>query len=290
MLGRERTMPKTTFRTALVTGASAGLGAEFARRLAAAGTDLVLVARREEKLAALAEELGKAHRIGVEVLRADLSTEDGIARVERRIGELPALDLIVNNAGFGGQGGFVRGNVADHMVMVKVHIDTTVRLTRAALPGMVDRGRGAVINVASIAAFSPFSGAMYSGTKAFLVLFSENLRTEVGDKGIAIQALCPGMTHTEFHEVAGMDKAIVPKPLWMTAGRVVRISLRALGRRGVICIPGFKNKVIAFLMRCPITAAGVRALGRTRLVRKKAGRSSEGNGSERSKSPAVYDR
>jgi uncharacterized protein len=289
MLGRERTMPKTTFRTALVTGASAGLGAEFARRLAAAGTDLVLVARREEKLAALAEELGKAHRIGVEVLRADLSTEDGIARVERRIGELPALDLIVNNAGFGGQGGFVRGNVADHMVMVKVHIDSTVRLTRAALPGMVDRGRGAVINVASIAAFSPFSGPMYSGTKSFLVMFSKNLHGEVRDKGVAVQALCPGFTHTEFHEAAGMDKSALPKGLWMTAERVVRISLRRLGR-GALCIPGLRNKAIAFLMRCPLTLAVVRALGRTRIIRKKAGRSSEGNGSERSKSPAVYDR
>lgn len=265
-------MPKTTFRTALVTGASAGLGAEFARQLAASGTDLILVARRKEKLSALAEELGKAYHIGIEVFPADLSTDEGIARVERRIGELPALDLLVNNAGFGGRGGFVRGEVADHMVMVKVHIDTTVRLTRAALPGMIDRGRGGVINVSSIAAFSPFSGPMYSGTKSFQVLFSENLHGEVQDKGIAVQVLCPGMTHTEFHEVAGMDKAIIPKPLWMTAERVVRISLRALGRRGVICIPGFKNKAIAFLMRCPLTLAGVRALGRTRLVRKKAGR------------------
>ncbi len=265
-------MPKTTFRTALVTGASAGMGAEFARQLAAAGTDLVLVARRGEKLAALAEELGKAHRIGVEVLPADLSTEDGIARVERRVGELPALDLLVNNAGFGGKGGFARGAVADHMAMVKVQIDTTVRLTRAALPGMIERGRGAIINMASIAAFSPFSGPMYSGTKAFMVMFSENLQGEVMDKGIFVQALCPGMTHTEFHEVAGIDKAIVPGPLWMTAERVVRLSLRALGRKGVICIPGLKNKTIAFLMRCPLTLAAVRALGRTRIIRKKAGR------------------
>ncbi len=265
-------MPKTTFRTALVTGASAGLGAEFARQLAAAGTDLVLVARREEKLADLAEELGKTRKVGVEVLPADLSTEEGMARVERRIGGLPALDLLVNNAGFGGRDGFARGDVADHMAMAKVHIDAAVRLTRAALPGMIERGRGAVINVASVAAFSPFSGAMYSGTKAFLVMFSENLRTEVGDRGIAIQALCPGMTHTEFHEVAGIDKAIVPKPFWMSAERVVRISLRALGRKGVICVPGIKNKAVAFLMRFPLTAVGVRAAGRGRIARRKAGR------------------
>lgn len=265
-------MPKPKFRTALVTGASAGLGAEFARQLAAGGTDLVLVARREEKLSALAEELGKAHRIGVEVLPADLATEDGLARVERRIGGLPALDLLVNNAGFGGRGGFAKGDVADHLNMVKVHVDATVRLTRAALPGMIDRGRGAVINVASVAAFSPFSGAMYSGTKSFLIMFSENLQGDLRSKGVVVQALCPGMTHTEFHEVAGIDKAIVPKPFWMSAERVVRVSLRALGRKGVICIPGFKNKAVAFLMRCPLTLAAVRILGRTSIIRKKAGR------------------
>lgn len=265
-------MPKLIFRTALVTGASAGLGAEFARQLAAAGTDLVLVARREEKLAVLAEELGKAHKVGVEVLPADLSTEEGIARVERRAGELTGLDLLVNNAGYGGRGGFRKGEVSDHMEMVQVHVAAAIRLTRAALPGMIERGRGGVINVSSLAAFSPFSGPMYSGTKSFLVMFSENLHGEVRDKGVAVQALCPGMTHTEFHKVAGIDKAIVPKPLWMSTERVVRTSLRALGRGNPICIPGFKNKAIAFLMRCPLTLAAVRALGRSRFIRKKAGR------------------
>jgi len=154
--------------------------------------------------------------------------------------------------------------------MVEVHVGATVRLTRAALPGMIERGRGGIINLASIAAFSPFSGAMYSGTKAFLVMFSENLRAEVEAKGISVQALCPGMTHTEFHEVAAIDKAIVPKPFWMTAEKVVRISLRKLGR-GAVCVPGWKNKAIAFLMRCPATAAGVRAAGRSAAARRKAG-------------------
>jgi len=141
---------------------------------------------------------------------------------------------------------------------------------RCVLPGMIDRGGGAVINVASVAAFSPFSGAMYSGTKAFLVMFSENLQAEVRSKGIVVQALCPGMTHTEFHQVAEIDKAIVPKPFWMPAEKVVGISLRRLGR-GVVCITGWHNKIIAFLMRCPVTAAGVRAIGRSRGVRRRAG-------------------
>ena len=263
-------MSQMTFRAALITGASAGLGAEYARQLAAAGTDLVLVARRLDRLESLAAELRGKHGVNVEVLQADLSTAEGGAAVERRIGAGAPLDLLVNNAGYGGRTGFFKGEIADHLSMIRVHVDATVRLTKAALPGMIDRGRGAVINIASIAAFSPFSGAMYSGTKSFLAMFSQNLQVELRTKGIIVQALCPGMTHTEFHEVAEIDKSIVPRPFWMTAGEVVPISLRRLGH-GVVCVPGWKNKVVAFLMRCPATAAGVRAVGRSRTVRKRTG-------------------
>ncbi len=265
-------MSKPAFRTALITGASAGLGAEYARRLAAAGTGLILVARRRDRLEALAEELGKAHGVAVRAVAADLATDPGLARVEEAVAACDTLDLLVNNAGFGGRAGFVRGEIGDHLAMVRVHVDATVRLTKAALPGMIARGRGSIINVASVAAFSPFSGALYSGTKSFLTMFSENLQAELRRKApsIRVQALCPGMTHTEFHAVADIDKAIVPKPFWMTAEKVVRVSLRRLGR-GVVCVPGWKNKVVAFLMRCPATAAGVRALGRAGFVREKAG-------------------
>ncbi len=263
-------MPQMSFRTALITGASSGLGAEYARQLAAAGTDLVLVARRLDRLEALARDLRSKHGVAAEAIQADLSTSEGLAAVESRIASIPALDLLVNNAGFGGRTGFVKGETADHLKMVRVQVEATVRLTKAALFGMIGRGHGGVINVASIAAFSPFSGAMYSGAKSFLVMFSENLQAEVRDKGISVQALCPGMTHTEFHEVAAIDKAIVPKPFWMTAEEVVRISLRRLGH-GVVCVPGWKNKFIAFLMRCPATAAGLRAVGRSRTVRKRTG-------------------
>lgn len=265
-------MSQTTFRTALITGASAGLGAEYARQLAATGTSLILVARRLDRLDDLARELREKHAVTVETLQADLATSESIERVERRIAEVATLDLLINNAGFGGgPGSFAEREAGHHLGMVQVHVTATVRLTRSALPGMVARGRGAIINVASIAAFSPFSGAMYSGTKAFLVMFSENLQSELKDKGVLVQALCPGMTHTEFHEVADIDKAIVPKPFWMTAEEVVRISLRRLGR-GAVCIPGWKNKAIAFLMRCPLTLAGVRAFSRLPSVRKRADR------------------
>jgi short-subunit dehydrogenase len=264
-------MPQTTFRTALITGASAGMGAEYARQLAAAGTSLILVARRLDRLDELARELRKIHAVTVETLQADLATSDGIDRVERRVTGDETLDLLVNNAGFTGGKSFVERDAAVHMGMVQVHVATTVRLSRAALPGMIARGRGAIINVASIAAWSAFSGPMYSGTKAFLVMFSENLQSELLGTGVSVQALCPGMTHTEFHEVARIDKAVVPKPLWMTAEKVVRISLRRLGR-GAVCVPGWKNKTIAFLMRCPATAAGVRAFSRLPAVRKRSQR------------------
>ena len=265
-------MATPQFQTALITGASAGMGAEYARQLAAAGTGLILVARRQDRLDALAAELKRASGVAVRTVSADLATNPGITRVEEAIASCDTLDLLVNNAGFGGRGGFVRSGIADHLDMVRVHVDATVRLAKAVLPGMIARGQGAVINLASVAAFSPFSGAMYSGTKAFLVMFSENLQAELRGKGlpIRVQALCPGMTHTEFHAVADIDKAIVPKPFWMTAEKVVRISLRRLGR-GVVCVPGWKNKLIAFLMRCPETAAGIRVLGRAGAIRKKAG-------------------
>jgi len=265
-------MPQTTFRTALITGASAGMGAEYARQLAAAGTNLILVARRLDRLEELARELREKHAVTVDPFQADLATSEGIERVELRIAETATLDLLINNAGFGGgPGSFAEREAGHHLGMVQVHITTTVRLTRAALPGMVARGRGAIINIASIAAFSPFSGPMYSGTKAFLVMFSENLQAELRRTGVRVQALCPGMTHTEFHEVAEIDKSVVPSALWMTAKKVVRISLRRLGR-GAVCVPGWKNKSIAFLMRCPLTLAGIRAFSRLPAVRKRADR------------------
>ena len=217
-------------------------------------------------IAAVLEKEG----VPVEVVPADLSTEEGMARLERLLAGDPALDLLVNNAGYGGRTGFVRGETVDHVAMARVHVDATVRLTRAALPGMIARGRGAVINVASVAAFSPFSGSMYSGTKAFLVMFSENLQGELRSKGVAVQVLCPGLTHTEFHAAAGMDLSGVPAFAWMTAERVVAISLRRLGR-GVVCVPGAVNKILAFLMRCPATAVLVRAVGRSQAVRRRGG-------------------
>ncbi len=264
-------MPPRDYRTALITGASAGLGAEYARQLAAAGTDLILVARRLELLEELARVLHERHGINAEAVPADLATPEGIGRVEKLVAGAETLDLLVNNAGFSGGRSFGERDIATHMRMVDVHVVSALRLTRAALPGMMARGRGAIINVASVAAFSPLSGPVYSGTKAFLVMFSKNLQSELRGTGVVIQALCPGLTHTEFHAAARIDTSGMPEILWMKAGDVVRISLRKLGR-GAVCIPGGKNKVIAFLMSCPLTSAGIRMMSRLPVVRKRAQR------------------
>jgi len=155
--------------------------------------------------------------------------------------------------------------------MIRVQVTAPTALTRAALPAMLQKNRGAVINVSSVAAFSPFSGGMYSSTKAFLAMFSVNLQNELYGKGIKIQALCPGLTHTEFHQVAGINKEAIPGFLWMRADRVVRVSLRALGRNKVIVIPGCQNRIISCLMRCPWTFGLVEWLSRQSKIRKLAG-------------------
>ena len=264
-------MTASTYRTALITGASAGIGAEFARQLAAAGTALILVARRKEKLEALAAELTERHGVTIEVLPGDLMKDEDLKLVEGRIAAAGALDLLVNDAGFGGTGPFSKTEVGRFLAMIQVHAAASVRLTRAALDGMISRRRGWIINVASIAAFSPLSGPVYSATKAFLVNFSENLQYELAGTEVRIQALCPGMTHTEFHEVIGMDKSRIPGFMWMSARDVVRISLRTLGRRKVICVPGWKNRLITAPLRCAPTAALLRSVAGLPYFRRKAG-------------------
>jgi short-subunit dehydrogenase len=264
-------MSTPAIRTALITGASAGMGAEFARQLAAAGTNLILVARRKDRLDALAAELSARHGVTVEILQADLASPDGTESVRGRVAAAETLDLLINNAGFGGAGIFSKSEIAYDLGMVHVQIDAAVSLSRAALDGMLARGRGAIINVASLAAFSAVSGPMYGGCKAFLVKFSEGLHYELKDKGIRIQALCPGMTHTEFHDVIKMDKSAVPAFMWMSAEDVVRISLRTLRRGKVVCIPGLKSRLVSAPMRCAPTAWLLRKIANLPAVRRKAG-------------------
>lgn len=241
---------------ALITGASSGIGETFARRLASQGYDLTLVARREEKLSALARELERAHGVAVAVLAADLARDEDIGRVSRVIEESADLVLLINNAGFGTRGSFSEVPLQRHIDMIRVHDIATVALTWAALPGMTARGRGAIINVSSVAAFFPSGGgATYTATKAYLNNFSEALAHELRDTGVRVQALCPGFTYSEFHETAdyeGFDRGQIPKPLWMSAEDVVDESLAALSGDKVIVVPGRQYRGIMLAVNSPL--------------------------------------
>ncbi|RKH13049.1 SDR family NAD(P)-dependent oxidoreductase [Corallococcus sp. CA053C] len=223
--------------TALVTGTSAGIGAVYAQRLAALGYDLVLVARREERLVAQAAELKAAHGIRAEVLRADLTADGDIHRVAARAAG-GDISLVINNAGIGGYGPFAQVEPSALEGLAHLHILAPMLATRAALPGMIERGRGAVINVASLLAFSgslppvPLPHrATYAGAKAFLVHFTRALAGELKGTPVRAQVVCPGMTATEFN--GGYAGAMSPED-------VVTASLVALERGETVCVPGLE--------------------------------------------------
>jgi short-subunit dehydrogenase len=251
-------------KTALITGASSGLGAEFARQLAARGYNLILTARRQSRLAELAQELTSKYPITVEILVADLAQNDGLQTVVERIRLLPSLDLLINNAGFGTHGRFAQVISSKHAAQLHVHVTASVLLTHAAMPGMIARRQGNIINVSSMAGLIPIRSVLYGTTKAFLVNFSEALDTELRGSGVRIQALCPGFTYTEFHdtpEYTGFDRRRIPRFLWLTSAEVVRESLDHLNRRSVICIPGFQYKIIGIIARNNISGYFIRRIG-----------------------------
>ncbi len=232
---------------ALVTGASAGIGEAFARALAAGGYDLLLAARRRDRLEALAKELGERHRVAASALAADLADASDLARLAAEVAAEPP-DLLVNNAGFGTVGRFAELELERELEEIRLNVLALVTLSRAALPGMLARERGAIVNVSSLAGESsgPFS-ATYSASKAFVTRFSEALHEEVRSSGVTVQALLPGFTRTEFQDVAGVDSGVVPPFAWMSAAQVVRASLAALERGDAICIPGAGNRVLGVL-------------------------------------------
>ncbi|MGW4800320.1 SDR family NAD(P)-dependent oxidoreductase [Nonomuraea sp. NPDC004297] len=247
--------------TALITGATAGIGAAFARHLAAEAYSLVLVARDELRLARIADQLKLRYGVTVEVLPADLATEQGLERVEARL--RAGVDLLVNNAGFGNAGHFPHVPVEREVRMLKVHCEAVLRLTLAALPGMRERERGAIVNVASVAAF--FTRGTYSASKAWVVNFSESAANEVRGSGVRIMALCPGFVRTEFHQRASMDTSGIPWFLWLKADDVVREGMRdlALGRR--VSIPDLRYKLIVGIGR--LVPRGLQALVSQRIGR-----------------------
>ncbi|MFJ4044989.1 SDR family NAD(P)-dependent oxidoreductase [Microbacterium sp. NPDC089987] len=234
---------------ALITGASAGLGAEFARQLAARHADLVLVARSADALEALAEQLRDEHGVHVEVLTADLADEDDVQRVAKRIADADApVDLLVNNAGFGLPLQFADNPIEDEVRHLRVHVEASMRLMHAAIRAMRGRG-GRIINVASVAGF--ISRSTYSACKSWLIGFSRWANAEYGRDGVSVTALCPGFTHTSFHERMGLTPGQegVPAIMWLDAPRVVRAGLRdaALGRP--VSVPSLRYKLIVALTR-----------------------------------------
>jgi uncharacterized protein len=252
---------------ALITGASSGIGAAFAHRLAQEGYSLLLVARRREKLDALAHELSQRYGTRADVLAADLSQAEEVARVEQRIARLD-LSILVNNAGFGSNKPLAESDLTDQVAMLNLHVLATMRLCRAALPGMIARGRGAIINVSSISAFFPLPGDVnYPASKAYINTFSQALQAEVAGQGIRVQALCPGFTHTEFHSTSIMSdfqKSRIPGSLWMTAEAVVAESLHCLAHDQVICVPGRRYQLLVLAAQNGLAGLVLRAARRFR--------------------------
>jgi short-subunit dehydrogenase len=248
---------------ALVTGASSGIGRAIAVQLAGDGSHVVVVARRRDRLEALAEELRAAHGVRVDVLVADVTDPAQLATVEARLRQgNPAVDLLVNNAGLGAQGAFADLPIDFQEGQIRLNVVAPVRLTHAALEGMLTRGRGGILNVSSIAGLQPLPHvATYAATKAYLSSFSHSLHEEVRHQGVTVTALLPGFTRTEFHQAAGMNRSIVPGWGWMSAEVVARAGLRAVSRGRAQCVPGFGYRILAAISRLTPWLLSRRALG-----------------------------
>ncbi|MAM54540.1 SDR family oxidoreductase [Microbacterium sp. UBA3394] len=232
--------------TALITGASSGLGAEYARQLAARGADLVLVARDLEALDAVAEAIRACHRVEVEVISADLAVSDEVDRVVARLTAADApVELLVNNAGFGLPLDFAANDVAREVDHLRVHVEAPLRLCHAALEGMLARGHGRIVNVASVAAYLPRS--TYGACKRWLVDFSRWANAAYAARGVTVTAVCPGFTHTGFHERMGLapGREGVPGWMWLDAREVVTASLRAAAKGRGVSIPSFRYRALA---------------------------------------------
>ncbi len=239
-------------KLAVVTGASSGIGAMFARKLAARGYDLLLVARREDRLRSLAVELSEMYHVDSDVMVADLAADADRERVAERIRSASNLGLLVNNAGFGTLGFFADSDLESQLQMHRLHVLAAMHLTHAALTNLIPRGEGGVINVSSVAAFGQSAGSVsYCATKGWMNDFTSALHAEleVQKSPVKVQALCPGFTLSEFHDTAAIDRSPIPQSLWMTADFVVSESLRGFDEGKLIVIPGWRYKLIVMFMK-----------------------------------------
>jgi short-subunit dehydrogenase len=243
--------PGSRWNRALVTGASSGIGLAFADRLAADGTDLVIVARNEARLDELAARLQAENDVAVEVLVADLSDREQLRAVEERLlsGTDP-IDLLVNNAGFGNTGDFVDLDVDDETAAVEVNVVALQRLAHAAGTSMAGRGAGGIINVSSVVAYVATPGsATYAATKAFVSSLSEALHDELGPRGVVVTCVCPGLTRTEFQDRAGYDASQFPPMAWQNPEDVVAATLAGIQAGKPIVIPGLHNRMLKGALR-----------------------------------------
>jgi short-subunit dehydrogenase len=242
---------KSTHKVALITGATSGIGRAFAFEFARQQHDLILTGRRKEVLDHVAEELRSTYPISVEVIIADLTDDAGINRLIQVIENQSRLEVLVNNAGYGIGSIFHKDDIMDQLKMIKVHNTAPLLFIHKALPMMIERKKGTIINVSSLAAFTPArTNIMYTSTKAFILNFSESLYIEAKRHGIRIQCLCPGYTRSDFHARIAptafpKSKKLIP---WMEPGDVVRYSIQCLDRGKIRCIPGLGNRILVMLI------------------------------------------
>jgi uncharacterized protein len=238
-------------KTALITGATSGIGAEYAKRFAQMGYNLLITGRREEKINALAQEIRQAHHVEVEVVLAELSEKEGVQKV---LNCMPGkqIEVLINNAGFGVNSLYQNANLAELEQLAKVNVLAPMEFIHAVLPGMLERHKGTIINVSSAGVYMIIPGnSVYTGAKAFLKYFTEALHLDLMNTGIQVMAVCPGLTHSDIFDRMGMDKSRqvdYGHIKWMSAQDVVDLSLKDLAKNKVISIPGFHTKFISRLM------------------------------------------
>ena len=239
-------------KTAIITGATSGIGASFAKILASKGYNLIITGRRKEKIQNLANELSKKYDIKIEVIIAELSNENDIKNFINQISKIKNIDILINNAGYSIYKNYSDTTISEIEKIVSVQILTVIKTISAVLPKMIHQGSGDIINVSSMGAILPIKkDSVYCGTKSFLNTFSESLYMEVRDKGIKVQALCPGLTRTDFHGKLNMnsnERNNLEKFKLMSPDYVADYSLKCLTKNKVICIPGSRKRIIAKLV------------------------------------------
>ena len=234
--------------TALVTGATAGIGASYANLLAKEGFDLILVARDLPRLNQVAKELTKRFGVKTQCIKADLTKPSQLAKVEKRVADSKKpIDILVNNAGFGIKDSFTVSNLDKEQELLDVLVTAPMRLTHAVLPVMIKRNTGIIVNVSSVASF--IAGGTYSAAKSYLTVFSESLHTELRGTNVKISALCPGFTRTEFHSRGRMKMTALPKFMWLDSDKLVSKSWKHANANRAISIPGWQYKILSAIAR-----------------------------------------